>query len=186
MIRDEIINSYFNWIYDLVCGERFSSNISYRKLLMHLHNTEFVYLIPRDKNRAEDGISLRYRYARCREHDESIDFIMESLSGPCSVLEMMVALAIRCEETIMDDPKRGDRTGQWFWGMVTNLGLGSMNDINYNKFFVENVISRFLNRKYDPDGKGGLFTVRNCDQDLRKVEIFYQLCYFLDTITEFF
>ena len=167
MIRDEIINSYFNWIYDLVCGERFSSNISYRKLLMHLHNTEFVYLIPRDKNRAEDGISLRYRYARCQEHDESIDFI-------------------RCEETIMDDPKRGDRTGQWFWGMVTNLGLGSMNDINYNKFFVENVISRFLNRKYDPDGKGGLFTVRNCDQDLRKVEIFYQLCYFLDTITEFF
>ena len=33
----------------------------------------------------------------------------------CSVLEMMIALAIRCEEHIMDDPDVGNRTGQWFW-----------------------------------------------------------------------
>ena len=39
----------------------------------------------------------------------------------CSVLEMMVALAICCEETYMDNPNIGNRTGQWFWNMVKNI-----------------------------------------------------------------
>ena len=83
----------------------------------------------------------------------------------------------------MDDPKFGNRTGQWFWEMITNLGLGSMTDNHYDRDYVDKVIDRFLNRKYERDGRGGLFTVRNCDKDLRKVEIFFQLCYYLDTIT---
>ena len=41
---------------------------------------------------------------------------------------MMIALAIRCEEHIMDDPDAGDRTGQWFWSMLVSLGLGSMDE----------------------------------------------------------
>lgn len=43
---------------------------------------------------------------------------------PCSVLEMIIALAIRLEEHIMDDPDIGNRTGQWFWDMIVSLGLG--------------------------------------------------------------
>lgn len=183
MTSDEISNVYFEWLSGIVCGERYSEQTSYRKLLMELHNIEFVYLIARDRNRAEDGISLRYRFAIRHIIDESVDFVMDSLIGPCSVFEMMVALAIRCEETIMDDPEIGDRTGEWFWGMIANLGLGSMTDSRYDKQLVHENISRFLNRDYEPDGRGGLFTVRHCDQDLRDVEIFYQLCYFLDTIT---
>lgn len=183
MNRIEIENDYFEWLCDFVCKDRYSDQISYRKLLIDLHTNEFTYTIPKDRNRAEDGISLRYRFARACNADSLIDFITDSLNGPCSVLEMMVALAIRCEETIMDNPQIGDRTGQWFWGMITNLGLGSMTDDNYDKRFVDDTVSRFLNREYERNGKGGLFTVRNCKQDLRKVEIFYQLCYFLDTIT---
>lgn len=44
------------------------------------------------------------------------------------MLEMMIALAIRCEETIMDDPRYGNRTKQWFWNMMKSLGLSYMND----------------------------------------------------------
>ena len=94
---------------------------------------------------------------------------------------MMVALAIRCEENIMDDPSYGNRTGQWFWGMIVNLGLGFMTDSRFDEKFVDDVIFRFLNREYEPDGKGGLFTVRNCKYDLRTVEIWYQMCWYLDT-----
>ena len=83
----------------------------------------------------------------------------------------------------MDDPEIGDRTGQWFWGMIVNLGLGSMTDNRYDEDFVTETIERFLDRDYEPDGKGGLFTVRNCDRDLRYVEIWYQLCWYLDNIT---
>ena len=182
MTRDDLRNEYFNWLLDLVCKQRYSSKISYKKLLMYLHNTDFRYLIQRDQNRAEDGIELRYRFALDVYSKDSVEPIMNCLNGPCSVLEMIVALAIHCEEDIMDDPSIGDRTGQWFWGMIVNLGLGSMIDSRFDKDYVEGVVTRFLDRKYDPDGKGGLFTVRNCDEDLRTVEIQYQLYRYLDNI----
>ena len=83
----------------------------------------------------------------------------------------------------MDDPRIGDRTSQWFWGMIVNLGIGAMNDDRFDEKYVDEVIERFLNREYEPDGRGGLFTVKNCDTDLRNVEIWYQLCWYLNGIT---
>lgn len=176
--RDQIQNEYFEWIFDLVCGKRYSKNVSYRKLLMHMHNTEFIYFIPKDANRAEDGIDLRYRFTLVVDNNNALEY----LDGPCSVLEMMVALAIRCEENIMDDPNVGDRTSQWFWGMVVNLGLGSMTDDIFDRRIVDDILDRFLNREYEPNGEGGLFTIKDCEKDLRKFEIWYQLCWYLDSI----
>ena len=80
----------------------------------------------------------------------------------------------------MDDPAYGDRTRQWFWGMIANLNLGSMYDTWYDKDYVEEALYKFLHRKYDRDGRGGLFRIRNSTVDMRKVEIWYQMCYFLD------
>ncbi len=176
---DRINDEYFEWLCELIDIGRFSKHISYRKLLIHLHNIEFTWLIPRDDNRADDGVKLRRRFGLVREDPALSDYI----SGPCSVLEMMVALAIRCEETIMDDTRMGNRTGQWFWGMVHNLGLSPMTDSKFDKRFVDDTIARFLNRDYEPDGKGGLFTVRHCDRDLRDVEIWCQLSWYLGSIT---
>lgn len=177
-IKDKLNNEYFNWMYDTVCADRFAKDISYKKLLMYLHNTMFRYSIRRDSNRADDGVSLRYRFALSKGYDDVHHYITQ----PCSVFEMMLALAIRCEKDIMDDTAFGDRTGQWFWGMIVNLGLGSMTDDQFDKLYVEEIIERFLNREYEPNGKGGLFTVRDCDRDLRDVEIWFQLCYYLDSI----
>ena len=161
-------NDYFEWLCDVVCGNLYSKRVSFRELLRYLFDTEFVYSNPRDENRAEDGRSLRHRYG------------VDS-DSPCSVLEMMVALSIKCED-IMDDPSIGNRTGQWFWGMIVNLGLGSMTDELFDEEFVEDTITRFLNREYDYDGRGGLFTIENCEDDLRDVEIWIQLCWYLDSI----
>ena len=63
---DRITNEYFDWMYDLACKDRYPEQISYRKLFVLLHDTEFIYSIPRDKNRAEDGIDLRYRFSRLK------------------------------------------------------------------------------------------------------------------------
>lgn len=182
MIRDRISNDYYHWLFDIVCGERFAEGISYNRLLTYLHNIEFTYMIPKDQNRAEDGISLRYRFAITQGYEEEVDEILDILDGPCSVFEMMIALAIRCEENIMDDPTMGDRTGQWFWGMIVNLGLGAMMDGKFQKGYVYEVIDRFLRREYEPNGEGGLFTIRRSPRDLRDVEIWIQLLWFLDSI----
>lgn len=176
MIRDAVARDYFEWLCDLVCGKRYSKQVSFDKLLLHLHNIEFIALFPKDENRGEDGITLRYRFARY------MGYRIDILDTPCSVFEMMVALAIRCEEDYMDDPAVGDRTGQWFWGMIVSLGLGFMIDRRYDAKHVDDVIFRFLHRDYEPNGKGGLFTVRNCPRDLRDVEIWTQMCLYLDTI----
>lgn len=183
MTRDNIKNDYFRWLTNIIRAKTFSKETSRTKLLMRLHDTEFTYTIPKDRNRAEDGIDLRYRYAVAQGYGHSSRTIVDYLDGPCSVLEMMVALAMRCEETIMDDPNVGDRTAQWFWGMIASLGLGPMIDACYDRQQVDDILVRFMNRNYEPNGKGGLFTIRNYDRDMRDVEIWIQLCSYLNTIT---
>ncbi len=175
-MRERVNKAYFDWLYDWVCRRRYSREISYRKLLKYLHTIEFTYTISKDGNRADDGLRLRHRFAR--QYHELYDADLY-LTGPCSVLEMMVALALRGEETIMDDPLLGDRTGQWFWGMVTNMGLGSMVDERFDEQVASDAVYRMINREYEPNGKGGLFTV-NRGLDLREVEIWYQFMWHLD------
>lgn len=176
---NDISNEYFEWVCDLVYSKPSSKYVSYDKLLAYLHSKIFRYSLPMDSNREADGIDLRYRFAYFHGYED----IPEQLENrPCSVLEMMVALAVRCEESIMDDPDIGDRTGQWFWEMIVNLDLGAMTDARFDEDYVDEVIERFLDREYEPDGRGGLFRIRNCKEDLRDVEIWYQLCWYLDTI----
>lgn len=183
MTRDDVLNLYFEWLFDMVCENRFAEEISFRKLIIHLHNTEFRYSIPNDKSRAREGENLRHRFALTHMPEVPEYVILDILAGPCSVFEMMVALAIYAEEHIMVNPQIGNRTGQWFWSMVVSLGLGDQMDHRFDQRYVEDTIQRFLDRKYEPNGQGGLFTIRNCWRDLRKVEIFHQLCWYLGTIT---
>ena len=177
-IKDRIKSDYFEWMYDLMCEGRFSDSITYRNLFTFLYEAEFVYFVPHDENRAEDGIALRSRFCDIHECKD----LEHYLDGPCSVLEMMVALAIRCEERIMSDPEKGDRTAQWFWSMINSLGLGGMTDYNYNEWLVNDIITRFLNREYDADGRGSLFTIRRWDRDARDAEIWHQLMAYLNTL----
>ena len=174
---DRINDEYFEWLCELIDIGRFDRQVSYRRLLMHLHNIEFTWFVPYDDNRADDGIQLRRKFALARNDITLSGYIF----GPCSVLEMMVALAVRCE-TFMDDTMLGDRTGQWFWGMINNLGLSSMKDPRFDRDYVDDVVARLLNREYEPDGRGGLFTVRHYGRDLRTVEIWCQLSWYLDSI----
>lgn len=177
MTRGNIQNEYFDWMYNLVnCKPR------YQRLLHRLDDIPFTYSIPMDGNRAEDGVDLRYRFGgECGYDDRTIARFLDDRD--CSVLEMMVALALRCEEHIMCNPDIGDQTGRWFWNMIESLGLIDMTDRRFNIYYVDTIIDMFLDRSYKRNGKGGLFTVENCDLDLRSVEIWYQMCWYLDSIT---
>lgn len=179
MTKDELIDLYFDWMYQLVVNDRYF-NKSYRKLFARLYDTEFTYTIPMDGNRAEDGIDLRYRFGRELELSDAM--IASYLDDcPCSVLEMMIALSIRCEEHLMDNPDVGNRTGQWFWEMLVNLELGNMDDMHFDRYQVDQILERFLERGYARNGEGGLFTVNN-GHDMRRTEIWYQMNYHLTDI----
>ena len=176
MTKDELDNEYFKWMYQLVRP----SHGSYKILLCQLHGINFYNLIDMDADRAEDGINLRYRFGYENGYESAM--IASCLDNrPCSVLEMMVALAIKIEEQIMDDPDIGNRTGLWFWKMIENLGLKNMHDAVIDTDYVEEIISRFLDRNYQRDGSGGLFIVHG-HGDLRNVEIWYQMLRYLNDI----
>jgi hypothetical protein len=145
---------------------------------------EFTYLNVMDANRYKDGISFRHRFAYENGIPSSdIDICMDD--DPCSVLEMMVSLAFICEERIMEAMDEGKRPYIWFWIMIDNLGLSDMSDDNYEDGYVETVINIFLNREYEPNGKGGLFYIEKPRRDLRLVDIWYQMMWYLNEHYDF-
>lgn len=179
MTGEELNDRYFEWLYYTVFPT--DEPRDYEQLLRFLHETEFTYTIGMDGNRYEDGVDLRYRFGYLTGIDDA-EIARYVDDKPCSVLEMMVALSLRIEENIMEDPESGDRTGEWFWEMLTNLGLDSMDNENFDADVAESVVRRLLEHRYSHDGEGGLFTIRHCKQDLRTAEIWYQANWYLNTI----
>lgn len=180
-----IREDYFDWLCELVTTnvlhyKNISSGITYNKLFEFLFNTPFTWTIDFDENRACDGYSLRDRYSLDRTNNESFE-LSDYITGRVSVLEVIIALAFKCEE-IMEDPEYGSRTRQWFWEMLGNMGVGGQDDEHFDISYVDKCVSRFLNREYEPNGKGGLFVLRHCSEDLREVELGYQMNWYLNEL----
>lgn len=170
---------YFNWLCRVVASKDYPRR-DYHELLHFLHEIPFTFTMVMDGNRAADGIDLRYRFGyECNIEESEISYQIGT--DPCSVLEMMVALSVRLE-SIMSDSDKGDRTSTWFWSMIENLGLGSMTNDIFDEMEVDRIIQRFLNRKYTKTGKGGLVRISRPRRDLRNVEIWYQMMWYLDEI----
>ena len=142
----------------MIQWEQIDTN-DYVNILWKLRQTAFRWSeeIPMDANRAADGIELRGRFAEETGHDYRA--IREYITSECSVLEMMVGLADRMENGILGDFRLGNRTGLWFWTMVDNLGLLDFDRSRYDEWAVEDIIDRFLDRQYEPDGTGSLFKI---------------------------
>lgn len=177
MVGGQLYSDYFTWMYDKVRSP--NQVLTYYSLFDYLSNVEFTAIIPMDWNRAEDGRNLRYIFAYEMGIPSSV--ITEAFGDtPCSVLEMMVALANRCENSIMSNTNYGDRTWLWFWNMVYTLGLGNMDDGNFSSLTASHAMYRLLNRTYEPDGTGGLFKIHDRSKDMRQIEIWYQMNFYLD------
>ena len=180
MSIENLEHEYLDWMYNIVCDENYK-RIQYRYLFRYLYDTDFDYLMPMDGNRAEEGINLRYRFGRENGYSDAIIASYLDVKD-CSVLEMMIALAIRCEEQIMDNDEYGNRVGQWFWEMVVCLGLGDMTDDEFNPSKVGHRLYIFINRLYEKNGRGGLFEVNDPSIDMRSYDIWYQMNFHLREI----
>lgn len=170
-MKNYILDDYFEWLYFKVAREE-----SCRKLISMLHNMEFRYHVDYDVNRAMDGMNLRWYYV-----DDGGDDEIMRWKEPCTVLEMMIALAMHME-SIMDEPENPYNVYYWFWMMLENLDLADMTDSNYDKTYIYGRISMFLDRNYEPDGDGNIIYIPDCREDLREVEIWNQMCWYIDSI----
>lgn len=155
---------------------------SYKKLLLYLDSRKFTYTMPMDANRYEDGLELRHRF-RYEKHI-SIRDMADLDDYACSVLEMMLALCIRCEEQIMNVPELGNRTSVWFMEMLQSMELDEMDDEHFDEEAAEYVVDCMLDRVYDYDGHGGLFTCEHCPYDMRGLEIWYQAMWYFNEVLD--
>lgn len=178
MVYDSSLSDeYYYWLLDIIdCLDY--PNEKYSRVLDKLYDTPFYDLIPNDCNRIDDGYSLREKFAE--DVGEHPYYVMDALPENCSILEMMIALAIKWEDNIAWDPDMGDRTSEWFWIMMENLGLTFYDDSRFNKQEVEDILRVLLERKYCTDGRGGLFKVNNPNIDMRNLEIWLQMNYFFN------
>lgn len=172
-----LLDDYNEWLYTMAMPNE-NDRFRHSRLLCKLNNTPFNYTHPMDVNRYDDGEELRYRFG----YEEGYDNIVianEVDVRQCSILEMMIALALRCEENIMYDINIGKRPDRWFMAMINSLQLYGMTNLNYNEQYVNNVINKLLTRNYGPDGTGSLFKLKYPPADMRGLEIWQQAMLYL-------
>lgn len=165
---------YLTWLYSQVGDVKVrNKSRTYWDLLRQLYLKEFIWLIPNDDNRVQDGIALRYEWAE----ESDISPNQEWLEDGCSFLEMMIGLSRRLAFEGEGQPLT------WFWHLIENLGLQHCTDRPlYNQSEVDERLDTVIWRLYEPDGTGGLFPMRHSRHDQTQVEIWYQMNeYLLDS-----
>lgn len=139
---------------------------SYLDLFERMHNLEFIWTVPNDDNRVQDGIDLRGEFLEIRGGGELI------LDG-ATCLEVLVALSRRMA-FIADG---GHRSTQWAWTLLKNLRLHRFSDpVTSDRMKrVDDILHDLVWRNYHADGRGGFFPLQNPEVDQTKVEIWHQL-----------
>lgn len=158
--------SYLEYLCSIVGA---ADDPGYLLLMKDLYSADFAPVLVHDQARVLDGLELRRDFGGRTDPNK-----------PCSVLEMMIGLAKRIDFQLEDPDILGENIiSEWFWSMITNLGLDICIDEEYgaawDSWFVKERVDRLVNREYDPSGFGGLFPLMNPKEDQRNVEIWYQM-----------
>lgn len=166
-MAEPLDEAYLKWLYSQVAGPRIKNpSRTYWRLFRQLYKTEFVWIVPNDDNRVEDGKELRPEFMRARARDAD----QEWLDLGCSFLEMLIALSRR-----VSFEHGYDTAEHWFWVLLKNVGLDKCNDAsNISEQKISEIVNRVIYRTYDGKGNGGLFPHKHTSKDQRKVELWYQ------------
>lgn len=159
---------YFIWLYRQVANPDIAEpSLTYWKLLKELFTKEFVWLIPNDDNRIEDGKALRIEFIQ----DEGLTEVdRDWIELGCSMFELMVGLSRRLAFEAEGEPHF------WFWTMMENLGIHKYSDDRrFARIHINKILDRVIFRTYKENGFGGLFPLKHPEQDQRNVELWYQL-----------
>jgi len=155
------LTDYFLWLIAQIGVPKRSKN-TYNDLFMRLFETEFVWIVPHDDNRLQDGLELRGEFnGRRRALDEM----------PVCLLEVLIALSRRVSWTT-------DRSSEfWAWHLLENLRLTKSSDplVGRKAEKVEETLEALIWRTYEQDGRGGFFPLTYPQEDQTKKEIWDQM-----------
>ena len=135
---------YFEWMLRKINCRKFPVK-KYYKLLLYLNDFNFKTVIKNDINRVSDAYGMRETFKESDLGDsEETQYDIQYGNGfwPVSVLEVLVAMSCRIEDDVMADEKKGDRTSEWFWEMICNLGLNTAKESDWY-----DILNDFLERK---------------------------------------
>jgi hypothetical protein len=157
---NKIDYEYYEWLVSQVAVP---NNKTCNDLFERMHNLEFVWFIPNDDNRVQDGLDLRYEYL-----DEAKRRL--ALEG-ATLLEILISLSRKVAFTAGGDERR------WAWKLLKNLRLHKMTDpLEGNRLDrVDDILHTLVWRTYERNGQGGFFPLKNSPDDQTKVEIWYQM-----------
>lgn len=165
---------YFTWLYSLIGSVKLKNRArTHWSLARDLYRKEFIWLVPNDDNRVEDGKELRPEFLESCGIDD-VDPAWLDLG--CSMLEMLIALSRRLSFEAEGEP------AVWFWHLIETLDLAQYTDRNYDHIaqkVVDETLDQVIWRTYSPDGRGGLFPLRQANENQQEVEIWYQLSAYL-------
>ena len=168
MVSKSILDNYYDFLLSEV---KFGlpEHRDYGLLLDEMHRVAFTWSLDKDSNRDADAYELRkeflfdYGYHRYNIWDT-----------PRSVLEVLCAFSRRIEIEITGEPGNDDLS-RWFWVRVENLGLNVFNDEHFDKQKVDDILQKWLERRYTKNGKGSIFPLTKSEVDQREVEMWYQM-----------
>lgn len=157
------MSDYYMWLLAKVDALHRGGK-SYSYLMQLLFTTKYEYAFAMDSNRAMAGENLRSIYAL-----EAGLYLEDVYEGPCTVLEMLIALA----DTIAFD--MNDFSSEWFWHFLDNLGISEESDEVYDENYILDRLYTWMDHKYEMDGTGSLFPLKETNRDCRNMEIWDQM-----------
>ena len=134
-----------------------------------LNSIEFYWSIDNDRNRMVDARELRDEYISNYGDD-----VLDELPAAVTVLEVLVALAIRADMVIRETPYT------WLMIFYENLGFDFLVDTNITSDdvqFVKSAVRKWLDRRFSPNGSGSPF--RSSKHDVSKISMWDAMQWYL-------
>lgn len=170
----DIKTEYFSYLVDKVCDKK-HHRVDYIPLLDLLHSMKFEWSIDMDANRASDGEYLRKKWL---QREGIYEYLYEFDGEKASVLEVLVGIADRLEFQV-GDVMKGDHTADRFWEILRNLDIEKYDSGNFKPLNIKEKVRNWMYRKYKKDGFGSIFPVKNCEKDMRTLQIWDQMSVYI-------
>ena len=170
-VKFDLKKEYFNYLVRFVCNN-VHHKVDYLPLLDTLHSIKFVAVLDRDVNRIADGADLRKVFLSDADIDDS--YIYEFDDMDVSVLEVLVGIAKRIEFQVGNTMEK-DRTAEKFWVLVQNLDIEKYDSGNYKPLNIREKVQKWMERRFEKNGKGSIFPLSDAKTDQRKEEIWTQM-----------